>query len=49
MQLAAAQRMNTDSRRAVFCVLMAADDYVRIPLLCLARKRELHEGGLASC
>jgi hypothetical protein len=31
MQLAASQRMNTDSRRAVFCVLMAADDYVRMP------------------
>jgi len=32
LKLAAAQRMNTETRRAVFCVLMAADDYVRAPL-----------------
>jgi hypothetical protein len=29
MQLAVQQRMNTDSRRAIFCILMSADDYVR--------------------
>lgn len=29
MQLAVKQRMNTDSRRAIFCILMSADDYVR--------------------
>jgi hypothetical protein len=29
LQLAAKQRMNTDSRRAIFCILMSADDYVR--------------------
>ena len=28
MQLAAKQRMNTDSRRAVFCALMSAEDYI---------------------
>lgn len=28
MQLAVKQRMNTDSRRAIFCILMSADDYV---------------------
>ncbi|CAI5506903.1 unnamed protein product [Closterium sp. Naga37s-1] len=28
MQLAAAQRMNTDARRAVFCVIMSAEDYI---------------------
>jgi hypothetical protein len=28
LKLAAIQRMNTDSRRAVFCVIMSADDYV---------------------
>jgi hypothetical protein len=31
LKLASAQRMNTDSRRAVFCVLMAADNHVRCP------------------
>lgn len=37
MKLAAAQRMNTDSRRAAFCVLMASDDYVRTgPLFIFA-------------
>jgi nucleolar MIF4G domain-containing protein 1 len=30
MQLAVKQRMNTDSRRAIFCILMTADDYVRL-------------------
>ena len=30
LKLASAQRMNTDSRRAVFCVLMSADDHVRL-------------------
>lgn len=29
MQLAAMQRMNTDGRRGIFCILMSADDYVR--------------------
>lgn len=28
MQLAAAQRMNTDVRRAIFCVIMSGEDYV---------------------
>ncbi|XP_068635557.1 uncharacterized protein [Aristolochia californica] len=28
LQLAAAQRMNTDSRRAIFCVIMSGEDYV---------------------
>lgn len=28
LQLASKQRMNTDRRRAIFCVLMSADDYV---------------------
>ncbi|KAF0925641.1 hypothetical protein E2562_017216 [Oryza meyeriana var. granulata] len=28
VQLAAAQRMNTDIRRAIFCILMSAEDYV---------------------
>ncbi|KAK9156981.1 hypothetical protein Scep_003555 [Stephania cephalantha] len=28
LQLAAAQRMNTDSRRAIFCIIMSAEDYV---------------------
>ncbi|GJP76083.1 hypothetical protein CLOP_g6465 [Closterium sp. NIES-67] len=28
MQLASAQRMNTDARRAVFCVIMSAEDYI---------------------
>lgn len=28
IQLAAAQRMNTDVRRAVFCVIMSAEDYL---------------------
>lgn len=27
LQLAAAQRMNTDARRAIFCVIMTAEDY----------------------
>lgn len=27
LQLAAAQRMNTDARRAIFCVIMSAEDY----------------------
>ena len=28
LQLAAEQRMNTDVRRAVFCVIMGGEDYV---------------------
>ncbi|PIN03404.1 Protein involved in high osmolarity signaling pathway [Handroanthus impetiginosus] len=28
LQLAASQRMNTDARRAIFCVIMSADDYI---------------------
>lgn len=28
MQLAAAQRMNTDLRRAIFCIIMSAEDYI---------------------
>ncbi|KAL7096394.1 hypothetical protein ACP275_10G076600 [Erythranthe tilingii] len=28
LQLAASQRMNTDARRAIFCVIMSGDDYV---------------------
>lgn len=28
VHLAAAQRMNTDIRRAIFCIIMSAEDYV---------------------
>lgn len=28
MQLAAAQRMNTDTRRAIFCIIMSGEDYI---------------------
>ncbi|KAF7801453.1 nucleolar MIF4G domain-containing protein 1-like [Senna tora] len=28
LQLAAAQRMNTDARRAIFCVIMSGEDYI---------------------
>lgn len=28
LELAAAQRMNTDARRAIFCVIMSGEDYV---------------------
>ncbi|GAB4857224.1 hypothetical protein Ancab_015131 [Ancistrocladus abbreviatus] len=28
LQLAAAQRMNTDTRRAIFCVIMSGEDYI---------------------
>lgn len=28
LQLAAAQRMNTDARRAIFCVIMSGEDYL---------------------
>ena len=28
VQLAAAQRMNTDLRRAIFCIIMSGEDYV---------------------
>lgn len=28
VQLAAAQRMNTDIRRAIFCIIMSAEDYI---------------------
>lgn len=28
LQLASAQRMNTDARRAIFCIIMSGDDYI---------------------
>lgn len=28
LQLAAAQRMNTDARRAIFCIIMSGEDYL---------------------
>lgn len=28
IQLAAAQRMNTDARRAIFCIIMSGEDYI---------------------
>lgn len=28
LQLASAQRMNTDVRRAIFCVIMSGEDYI---------------------
>ncbi|KAK7396142.1 hypothetical protein VNO78_16938 [Psophocarpus tetragonolobus] len=28
LQLAAAQKMNTDSRRAIFCIIMSGEDYI---------------------
>ena len=28
LQLAAAQRMNTDARKAIFCIIMSGEDYV---------------------
>ncbi|XP_073149816.1 uncharacterized protein [Henckelia pumila] len=28
LQLAAAQKMNTDARRAIFCIIMSAEDYI---------------------
>ncbi|KAJ9545885.1 hypothetical protein OSB04_025592 [Centaurea solstitialis] len=28
LQLAAGQRMNTDARRAIFCIIMSGDDYI---------------------
>ncbi|XP_073035000.1 uncharacterized protein [Primulina eburnea] len=28
LQLAASQRMNTDARRAIFCIIMSAEDYI---------------------
>lgn len=28
LQLAATQRMNTDARRAIFCIIMSGEDYV---------------------
>ncbi len=28
LQLAASQRMNTDGRRAVFCIVMSSEDYI---------------------
>lgn len=37
-KLAAAQRMNTDSRRAVFFILMSAGDYVCSLLALLASR-----------
>lgn len=28
LQLAAKQRMNTDARRAIFCIIMSGEDYI---------------------
>lgn len=28
LQLASAQRMNTDARRAIFCIIMSGEDYI---------------------
>lgn len=28
LQLATTQRMNTDARRAIFCIIMSGDDYI---------------------
>lgn len=28
LQLAAAQRMNTDARKAIFCIIMSSEDYI---------------------
>lgn len=28
LQLAAGQRMNTDARRAIFCIIMSGEDYI---------------------
>lgn len=28
LQLAASQRMNTDARKAIFCILMSGEDYI---------------------
>lgn len=28
LELAAAQRMNTDARRAIFCIIMSGEDYI---------------------
>lgn len=28
LQLAAAQKMNTDARRAIFCIIMSGEDYI---------------------
>lgn len=28
LELAASQRMNTDARRAIFCVIMSGEDYI---------------------
>lgn len=28
LQLAAAQRMNTDARKAIFCIIMSGEDYI---------------------
>ena len=28
LQLAASQRMNTDARRAIFCIIMSGEDYL---------------------
>lgn len=28
LQLAAAQRMNTDARKAIFCIVMSSEDYI---------------------
>lgn len=28
LQLAAGQKMNTDARRAIFCIIMSSEDYI---------------------
>jgi nucleolar MIF4G domain-containing protein 1 len=28
LQIAAAQRMNTDARRQIFCIIMSGEDYI---------------------
>lgn len=55
MQLAAAQRMNTDMRRAIFCIIMSGEDYIdtfeKILRLGLSGKqdREIMRVLLACC
>ncbi|KAH7666306.1 MIF4G-like type 3 domain-containing protein [Dioscorea alata] len=48
VQLAAAQRMNTDIRRAIFCIIMSGEDYLdafeKILRLDLSGKQRNHEG-----
>lgn len=48
LQLAAKQRMNTDVRRAVFCVIMGSEDFVDASerLLRLPLKVDLKQNSL---